>query len=116
MLMDLPPQQVFCIAQVIYAEARGEPVAGQRAVGHVVINRSKKTGKPACTIIKEPGQFQVRFKKSYKGKDWDKAYSIASNLGSDNTAGARYFKSRRLGSSWGKLRITTSIGGHNFYK
>jgi spore germination cell wall hydrolase CwlJ-like protein len=114
-MLDLPPQEVRCLAEVVYLEARGEKSEGQRAVAHVVINRSKKTGKPICTVIHLPNQFQVKFRKSYAGIAWSKAFSIAQNPGRDNTAGALYFRSVKLANNWG-YRITTRIGQHNFYK
>ena len=113
--MDLPPPQAVCIAQVVHAEARGESVLGQRAVGHVIINRSKKLKKTPCEIIRQPGQFQVKLKQRYRGESWRKAYSVAYNLGKDVTGGALYFVKRGVQVTW-NARITTSIGHHNFYK
>ena len=108
--MDLPPPQIVCVAQVIQAEARGESREGQRAVGHVILNRSKKFHKTPCQISREPGQFKIHHRVSAKIKE------VASNLGMDNTGGALYFKIRKCRVSWPKMKITTTIGNHNFYK
>jgi N-acetylmuramoyl-L-alanine amidase len=115
MLPPLPPAEIVCIAQIIHAEARGESDLGQRAVGHVVMNRSRKQGIKPCIIIRQPGQFQVKLKKHYSGKSWLKAYQIATYLGKDPTGGAQYFRHIRCHGKWGH-KITTSIGAHNFYK
>ena len=106
--MDLPPPQIVCIAQVIQAEAKGESILGQRAVGHVIINRSKKQHKKPCEIIRQPGQFQV-------SSGWRKAYQVAYNLGKDPTGGALYFVNKRIRITW-KANLTTVIGDHVFYK
>ena len=38
---------VACIAPVVYAEARGEPVAGMEAVAGVVLERARRSRIPA---------------------------------------------------------------------
>ena len=113
-MIDLPPQQVVCVAQAIWHEARGESELGQRAVGHVIINRSKKQKKPPCSIIRQPGQFSFKFKTRYSGKAWNKAWQIANYLGREPTGGALYFKSNN-NIRW-KYKLTTVIGNHAFYK
>jgi spore germination cell wall hydrolase CwlJ-like protein len=47
-------RDVHCLAQNIYHEARGEPMAGKLAVGHVVLNRMADRRFPqlACSVIK----------------------------------------------------------------
>lgn len=115
-MIDLPPVQVVCIAQAVYGEARGESDLGKRAVAHVILNRAKKRGITPCQVIREPGQFQFKYKTKYSGKTWKKCYTLALYPGGDPTGGATYFRVRKLGGTWGRLRITTSIGNHNFYK
>lgn len=43
---------LHCLANMIYSEARGEPVEGQIAVGYTVVNRLKKFSKPVCWIVR----------------------------------------------------------------
>jgi len=115
MPLDLPPQQVVCIAQAVYHEARGESEMGQRAVAHVILNRAKKRKLSPCQVLHQPGQFHIRLKKSYSGKDWQKAWQVANYPGKDPTGGATYFKHVKCRANW-NLRLTTSVGSHNFYK
>ncbi len=115
--MDLPPPQIVCIAQAVYHEARGESELGQRGVAHVILNRSKKLKKSPCEVIHEPGQFQITFQRKYKGKAWNKAWQVANYPGKDPTGGALYFKSTRSPAVWRpRLKLTTTIEGHDFYK
>lgn len=46
-----------CLANAIFFEARGEPLAGRRAVFEIIQNRMLDTGKSACSIIRERNQF-----------------------------------------------------------
>lgn len=112
MIADLPPPQIHCMAQAIYAEAGGESFDGKRAVGHVINNRVKKRRSSPCIVIKQPGQFVY---KTGKGKRWEDSLRAAKNLGSDLTRGALYFKNLRSKVKW-NYKFTVRIGGHQFYK
>src|SRR6187455_3088204 len=48
-----------CLAQAIYFEARGEPLAGQLAVGAVIVNRTTSGRYPSdyCSVVTQRGQF-----------------------------------------------------------
>lgn len=46
-----------CLASAIYHEARGEPLAGQRAVYDVIVNRMRASGSSACGVVSAKGQF-----------------------------------------------------------
>lgn len=46
-----------CLASVIWHEARGESLAGQRAVYEVVMHRARMFGKSLCEVVKAPKQF-----------------------------------------------------------
>lgn len=100
------------MAQAIYAEAGGESFDGKRAVGHVILNRSKRKDSRPCVIIKQPGQFKYR---TGTGKNWEQSLRAARSLGSDPTKGALYFKNTRSKVRWG-YSFTVKIGGHLFYK
>ena len=111
-MIDLPPPQVQCVAQAIYAEARGESFDGKRAVGHVIMNRSRKRGKTPCVIIRQPGQFKY---KTGSGKSWQQSLKAARELGYDLTKGALFFKNTSSKTRWG-YSFTVKIGRHLFYK
>ena len=51
------PSDIQCLASVIWHEARGEPLEGQRAVYEVVMHRAKVFGKSLCAVVKAPKQF-----------------------------------------------------------
>lgn len=50
-------ESLFWLTTCIYFEARGEPVRGQVAVAHVILNRAEKRGKSVKEIILQPYQF-----------------------------------------------------------
>lgn len=116
MAIDLPPQQVECVAQAVYHEARGESSMGQRAVAHVILNRAKVRKLTPCQVIRQPNQFHFKIRARYSGKDWERARQIAYYPGRDPTGGAMYFHSTGVNPKWRNLKVTTRIGNHIFYK
>lgn len=50
-----PEQEIDCLAQNIYFEARSEPLDGQLAVAHVVVNRvaDKRFPNSVCEVVYE---------------------------------------------------------------
>lgn len=46
-----------CLASALHYEARGEPIEGRRAVLDTITNRMLATGKSACYVIFQRGQF-----------------------------------------------------------
>ena len=109
------PAEIHCVAQAIYAEAGGESHDGKRAVGHVIMNRTKQkrfgTSNP-CIIIKQRGQFKY---KTGHGRNWEESLRAAKNLGADLTNGSLFFKNLRSKVRW-NYKFTIRIGGHQFYK
>ena len=67
-LMSAPIQpvedlnQILCLSEAIYFEARGEDMIGQAAVGLVIMNRVKSNRYPdtICEVVKQPLQFSYR--------------------------------------------------------
>lgn len=49
----------MCLALMIFLEARGEPLAGQYAVGQVIMNRTVSEEFPdtICEVVHQPKQF-----------------------------------------------------------
>lgn len=111
---------VYLLAKLIHAEARGEPYQGQVAVGAVVLNRVKSSSFPntisgviyqkyAFTCVSD-GQINLAPDASSK-----KAASDAMN-GWDPSGGAIYYYNPKIAtSSWIFSRKTTvTIGDHVF--
>lgn len=111
-----------CLADVIYAEARGEGYTGQVAVAEVVVNRmnSGKFGGSICGVARAKGQFAKRPAIKEHG-----AYQTALNVAQsviDGSApkvtnGATYFHTTAVSPSWSKkFKRTKKIGVHVFYR
>jgi N-acetylmuramoyl-L-alanine amidase len=49
-------EDILIAARTIFGEARGEPYEGQKAVGHVILNRAAKEGSVAGVCLR-PKQF-----------------------------------------------------------
>lgn len=114
------PVDLDLLARVIYAEARGEPLEGQVAVGAVLINRVKNPNFPddLWSVVFKKGEFcTVR-----DGQVWLQpnatAYRAArlAKAGWDPTNGALYFYNPgKTTSAWIWSRtVTTRIGSHVF--
>lgn len=110
------------LAKAIYAEARGEPLEGQVAVGAVILNRVKHKNFPNTLkgVIYQAGAFcvvrdgQINLQPSSTAK---KAAELAVK-GWDPTNGAIYFYNpAKTTNKWICSRpITAKIGSHWFAK
>lgn len=114
-----------CLAGAIYFEARGEPLAGQLAVAHVIVNRSKSGRFPSdiCSVIKQRGQFSfvrggeiptVRNMAAYHTAAAIAKVAIDSAWDSPADK-ALYFNSAGR-SPGGRLVRVAMIGNHVFYR
>lgn len=123
-------QQIKCIADTVYYEARGESRAGQIAVANVIVNRAKSRKFPntPCKVVHQRTgktcQFMWACKKSSgikQGALYDKLYRISADVYysriSDNTNIALYFHAKHVRPSWAsKKRYTVTLGSHLFYR
>ena len=110
------------LSRIIYGEARGEPYAGQVAVGAVVLNRVKSSSFPntIAGVIYQSGAFdavsdgQINLQPDATAK---KAAQDALN-GWDPTYGAiYYFNPKTATNKWIWSRpMTVTIGKHRFCK
>jgi N-acetylmuramoyl-L-alanine amidase len=123
---DPGSRQLECLAAGIYFESKGEPLAGQLAVGDVIANRadSGRFADTYCGVITQPGQFSFVRHGSWPkiGRDsraWRTAVAIAKivdqNLKDSVAANALYFHARRVSPGWHKKRVA-SIGNHIFFR
>lgn len=114
---------VYLLAQMIYAEAKGEPYEGQVAVGAVILNRIKDSKFPDTLrgVIYEPRAFEpVQNGSLYNAPDASakKAAQDALN-GWDPTYGCLYFwnPAKVSPTSWvWSRKVVRRIGEHVFAK
>lgn len=123
-----------CLALNVYYEARSEPMVGQYAVAHVVLNRVANESFPddACKVVKQgysKGLGKCQFSWYCDGKsDVPKdelswlyarvvAYNVLYDYHKDNTEGATYYHANYVRPWWSKhYDKTVTHGSHIFYK
>jgi spore germination cell wall hydrolase CwlJ-like protein len=119
-------RELECLATGIYFESKGEPLAGQLAVGEVIANRADSGRFPStyCGVLLQRGQFSfVRGHKipsvSHSNRQWQTAVAIAKivdrDLKDSAASNALFFHARRVSPGW-HLKRVASIGNHIFYR
>tara|TARA_R100000781_G_C4061686_1_gene121246 strand:+ start:526 stop:951 length:426 start_codon:yes stop_codon:yes gene_type:complete len=132
---------IICLATAIYFEARGEPTAGQVAVGYVITNRVSDSRFPdnVCEVVKQGLTYKYNPKVPIKnkcqfsfycdgkpdipkkGKAWTKALSIAEGVYTGNiydpTDGSTHYHANYVKPDWAasKTRVIR-INDHIFYR
>ena len=111
---------LYNLAKCIYAEARGEPYAGQVAVGAVILNRVKSSKFPNSIygVIYQPYAFTCVSDGQIKLEPNQTAYNAARDAmnGWDPSYGALYYYNPNTATSswiWSR-QILVTIGKHNF--
>lgn len=111
-------QEVVCLAVAVHTEARGEPIAGQKAVLEVIQNRMKLRNLSACEVVKQPGQFPwykrgtVLKMNDYMLTRWQELTTMPSLLASN----VEYFHATSVKPVWTKgMKRAAAIGAHVFY-
>lgn len=108
------------LARVISAESRGEPYAGQVAVGAVILNRITHPSFPntLAGVIYQPGAFSCLNDGGINAPVADSAYKAARDAinGSDPSGGAiYYYNPEKSTSKWiFSRKVITTIGKHRF--
>lgn len=111
---------VDLLARVISAESRGEPYAGQVAVGAVILNRISHPSFPntLAGVIYQPGAFSCLNDGGINAPVADSAYKAARDAinGSDPSGGAiYYYNPEKSTSKWiFSRKVITTIGKHRF--
>src|SRR5882757_2410012 len=125
-----------CLAENIYFEARGEPLDGQYAVAEVTLNRTRAQNFPhtICSVV-----HQMRWDPSRRryvadfswtelgalspedGAAWKRAMEVASaaydDLHDPIVPGALFYHSRSVRPGWARSRTAiATIGNHVFYR
>ena len=111
---------LYLLARVISAEARGEPYTGQVAVGAVVLNRVRHSSFPNSIsgVIYQSGAFSCLDDGQFDEPIAESAYRAAQDAlnGSDPSGGAIYYFNPATATSkwiWSRPLIFT-IGKHRF--
>ncbi len=121
-------REMECLAGAIYFESRGEPLAGQLAVGQVIINRSESGSFPSdyCGVVFQRSQFSFVHGGTMPRIDrgsaaWHRASAIAriahEGLWDGQASNALYFHARSVHPSWSRTKIAlATIDSHIFYR
>ncbi|HVS78292.1 MAG TPA: cell wall hydrolase [Steroidobacteraceae bacterium] len=125
-----------CLAENVYFEARGEPLAGQYAVAEVTLNRTQAPNFPhtICAVVHEtrwdPGRRRYVADFSWTelgaaspndGPAWRQAMAVASaeldDLHESVVPGALYYHATSIHPGWSRTRkVVAVIGNHIFYQ
>ena len=118
-------RELHCLAGAIYFEAKSESLAGQLAVGRVVVARSKSGVFPGsyCGVVFQRSQFSfIRGgmpAMNRSSQQWRNAVAIAqiAHAGSwqSPVEGALFFHAARVSPAWRRTRIA-QIENHVFYR
>jgi len=124
---DPGSHELECLATGVYFESKGEPLAGQLAVGKVIANRANSGGRfPStyCGVLFQRGQFSFVHGGKLPhapraSKMWKTAVAIARIVDQDLKDSvadkALFFHARYVSPSW-HLKRVASIGNHIFYR
>lgn len=125
-----------CLAENIYFEARGEPLAGQYAVAEVTLNRTHARNFPhdICQVVHESRwdsnrrRFVADFSWTERGAlfpedgpAWRQSLAVAEGAYEELRApvvpGALYYHATNVQPGWAKIRkLIGTIGNHVFYR
>ncbi|MGF1610719.1 MAG: cell wall hydrolase [Kiloniellales bacterium] len=127
-------EELYCLALNIYFEARNQSELGQRAVGHVVLNRVQDRRFPntICGVVQEGGKGGKRHSCQFSwwcdgrsnvprdARAWEESLMVASyvywGFSKDPTYGALWYHADYVQPVWRKaLQRGPEIGRHIFY-
>ncbi|NLM25695.1 MAG: LysM peptidoglycan-binding domain-containing protein [Firmicutes bacterium] len=120
-VIKFTPEERELLAKVIHAEARGEPLEGQIAVGAVIINRvkSEKFPNTITEVVYQRGQFTPVERNLLPNEPQASAWEAAERAlaGEDPTGGALFFYNPTISENpeyWKTRPVIKKIGNHNF--
>ena len=123
--LDYDAELLYWLPQIINAEAKFEPLAGQIGVGNVVMNRLRSPDFPDTIFeVIYDTEHTVQFEPISTGgifQEPTEQATIAAYLcleGYSTVGGSLYFVNPEFGSGWfdSSLELVETIGHHNFYK
>jgi spore germination cell wall hydrolase CwlJ-like protein len=117
---------IECLAGAVYFEAKSESLAGQLAVGRVIVARTESGRFPSsyCGVVMQHAQFSFVRGGTMPGIDrsshtWHQAVKIAliahHGAWKSPAEGALFFHAARVGPVSGKTRVAR-IDNHVFYR
>lgn len=113
---------IYLLAKVIAAEARGEPYIGQVAVGAVVLNRVQHASFPdsIAGVVYQPGAFSCVNDSNWSTEPTAQSRKAAQDAinGWDPSGGAIYYYNPvKTSNKWIRTRpVIQTIGAHVFCK
>ena len=128
--------ELQCLAENVYFEARGEPLAGQYAVAEVTLNRTRARNFPRtiCAVVHQarwdPGRQRLVADFSWtergalypeEGPAWKQALAVASAVYDDLhpplVPDALFYHALSVRPEWSRnRRAVARIGNHLFYR
>ncbi|PHR59109.1 MAG: cell wall hydrolase [Robiginitomaculum sp.] len=126
-------QEVQCLAEAVYYEARSEHFPGQKAVAEVILNRVKSKHFPnsICGVVYEGAERTTGCQFSFAcdgstaklphGKSWDRSYKVAEHMmmgmSSPLTNRATHYHTTGVSPTWAPyMRQTRQYDTHVFYR
>ena len=116
----------FCLALVIYVEARGEPIDGQLMVADVVMNRVEHEWWPddVCNVVFDDAQFsgisnRLDLESIFNDPSWIRSVVVATDALDGNLVGssATHFHTTDSNPYWSnRLTLLGQYGNHIFYR
>ena len=125
-----PDDDLRCLTEAVYYEARGESEEGRLAVAQVVVNRTREPGYPhtICGVVYEhhPGARTCQFSFTCDGSmqrdvdrtAWSNAESVARRVLGGETSGlaATHYHADYVQPFWSNaFSVVRRIGRHVFY-
>nr|WP_170538788.1 cell wall hydrolase [Ruegeria arenilitoris] len=126
-------EDLKCLAEALYFEARGESVRGQFAVAEVILNRVESSRFPntVCGVIRQGTgkKYQCQFTYTCDGrkevihekKAYERVAKVAKaaieGVSDPLTSGATHYHTKAVRPSWSRVyKETARIGVHIFYR
>ncbi|MBB4614587.1 cell wall hydrolase [Novosphingobium taihuense] len=119
-------KELECLAGAVFFEAKSETLAGQLAVGRVIVARANSGRFPSsyCGVVYQPSQFS--FIRGHAmpainrdSRAWQTAVRIAriadEGLWKSPVEGAMFFHAAHVSPRWGKTRMAR-VDSHIFYR
>ncbi len=130
---DISEEDYVCLALAVYFEARSEPIAGQKAVAEVVLNRvqDKRFPDSVCAVVFQNEKWRHRCQFSFacdgrsdrprERRPWAQARKVAAvviaGISKEMTSTATHYHATYVRPSWAKrLERTVQVGRHVFYR